>query len=296
MLIQRIDTPAPEVRAAIIEVIDGYNDGVTGRPESAKPFAALLRDEAGAVTGGLWAVTYYDWMHVDLFYLPAHARRGGLGRRMMRAAEREATRRGCTGIWLDTMSFQAPAFYRELGFKVFGGIQRYRDTHTRFWLLKRAPFADAGDVDGIETSDTPEPSARAAILAGLQAYNDSHVGPAERLEFCLAVRDRADGPIRGGLFASVARGWMFVELLVLPESARGQGLGTTLMREAESIARGHGAHGAFLDTFSFQARPFYERLGYRVYGEIPDFPAPHRRHLLARGLDGGALVTEAAAP
>ena len=45
--------------------------------------------------------------------------------------------------------------------------------------------------------------------------------------------------------------------------------------EAEAIRRG--CRGAYLDTFSYQARPFYERLGYEVFGTLDDYPAGHQR-------------------
>jgi GNAT superfamily N-acetyltransferase len=296
MLIERIDNPEPAVRTAILTVIDAYNDSQTGPYDSAAPFAVLLRDAAGTVIGGLWAVSYYNWMHVDLLFLPESARGAGLGRRMMRAAEREAARRGCTGIWLDTASFQAPGFYKKLGFEVFGRIEPFFHDAVRFWLLKRAPSADIPEDPALEASSTPDPTDRTKILTGLNAYNDSRIGPGDRSYFALALREAADGPILGGLHGILGRRWLFVELLVLPEGARRQGLGTTLMRQAEAVAREAGAIGVFLDTFSFQARPFYERLGYAVFGEIPDFPAPHRRFLLGRRLDGSPLNPDSFAP
>ena len=80
--------------------------------------------------------------------------------------------------------------------------------------------------------------------------------------------------------------WLFVENFVLPEALRGQGLGTRLMREAEAVALARGCLGVWLDTFTFQARGFYEKLGYRVFGAIDDYPPGHRRFFLAKRLDG----------
>ena len=53
------------------------------------------------------------------------------------AAEEIARARGCIGIRLDTMSFQAPAFYRRLGYSEFGRIEDYPPGHTRLWFMKR---------------------------------------------------------------------------------------------------------------------------------------------------------------
>jgi ribosomal protein S18 acetylase RimI-like enzyme len=67
-------------------------------------------------------------------------------------------------------------------------------------------------------------------------------------------------------------------------TARGQGHGTRLMQDAEAYARARGAIGATLETYSFQARPFYERLGYRVVGAIEDFPPGHAKFFLRKTL------------
>ena len=56
---------------------------------------------------------------------------------MLAQAEAIARERGCVGIRLDTVSFQAPAFYRRHGYVEFGRIDDYPPGHTRFWFMKR---------------------------------------------------------------------------------------------------------------------------------------------------------------
>jgi GNAT superfamily N-acetyltransferase len=63
-------------------------------------------------------------------------------------------------------------------------------------------------------------------------------------------------------FASDEYNWLFIKYLVMQEEFRGMGLGSRLMRDAETIVRERGYFGLFLDTFEFQARPFYEKLGF----------------------------------
>jgi GNAT superfamily N-acetyltransferase len=122
---------------------------------------------------------------------------------------------------------------------------------------------------------------REAILSPLIRFNDQQAGEARHSEFALLVRDAA-GETVGGLWARLAYDWVFVELLVVPEAARGQGLGTALMVRAEMRARDLGCVGIWLDTFSFQARPFYERLGYSVFATIPDHPRGAERYFLRK--------------
>jgi ribosomal protein S18 acetylase RimI-like enzyme len=91
----------------------------------------------------------------------------------------------------------------------------------------------------------------------------------------------------GGLSARIVQGWMYVALLAVAPEARGTGLGRRLMAEAEAEAAARGLTGVWLDTFSFQAPGFYERLGYRVFGTLEDSPPGERRHFFAKRLDGG---------
>lgn len=78
---------------------------------------------------------------------------------------------------------------------------------------------------------------------------------------------------------------MYIELLVILPEARRQRLGTRMMREAEQIARDRGCISMWLDTFSFQARGFYEKLGFHVFGTLPDQPPGAHRHVMLKRLD-----------
>jgi len=283
MHIERIDNRDIAARTVISAVMDVYNDSRTGRPEPAEQVAVLVRDANGATQGGAWCVTYYDWLHVDLLHLPEPLRGQGIGTRVMRAVEREAARRGCRGVWLDTATFQAPGFYRKLGYTPIGLIPDYSAGFDREWLLKLA-LQDGPDDPGIDVVCAPDEADQEVILNGLIFYNETQSGRSEMRLFGLLLRETATGPVIGGLWGRMSRGWLFVELLVLPDHARGRGLGTELMRQAEAMVRERGGSGVWLDTFSFQARPFYEKLGYHVFAEIPDYPAPHRRFLLAKRL------------
>lgn len=127
--------------------------------------------------------------------------------------------------------------------------------------------------------DAPVAADREAIAAPLRAYNLGHVETIESRPLVIALRDN-DGQIVGGLWGETALGWMHVDLLAVPASLRGQDVGTALMQRAEAIARERACVGAWLDTFAFQARGFYEKLGYRVFGEIADYPVGSARYFL----------------
>jgi GNAT superfamily N-acetyltransferase len=83
--------------------------------------------------------------------------------------------------------------------------------------------------------------------------------------------------IVGGLTGATVWGWLEVKLLWVSEHHRGRGYGTRLLRTAEDEARRRGCHHAVLDTVDFQARGFYEALGYRTFASLADFPRGHSR-------------------
>jgi GNAT superfamily N-acetyltransferase len=122
---------------AIGQLIGAYNDAQTGLTEEALPLALVLRDEAGAVTGGLYGRFYYGWLFVALLLVPEALRGRNLGTELMAQAEAAARARGCTGIWLDTFSFQARGFYEKLGFTMFGEIEDYPPGFSRYFFKKR---------------------------------------------------------------------------------------------------------------------------------------------------------------
>ncbi|WP_242195169.1 MULTISPECIES: GNAT family N-acetyltransferase [unclassified Pseudomonas] len=125
---------------------------------------------------------------------------------------------------------------------------------------------------------------REAILKPLRAYNLSHTGNMAFETIGILLRDPATQEVVGGLCGKISYGWMFIELLSIPDQMRTQGTGTRLMRAAEELARERQCVGIWLDTFSFQAPGFYRKLGFSEFGHIADYPAGHQRHFFQKRL------------
>jgi GNAT superfamily N-acetyltransferase len=124
---------------------------------------------------------------------------------------------------------------------------------------------------------------RKAIVAPLVEYNDSQAGPNQYRPIAVVLRDDANAVI-GGLWGHTGYDWLFTQLLVVPASLRGRGVGSQIMRLAENEACARGCHGAWLDTFEFQARGFYERIGYECFGELQNYPAGFSRFFMSKRL------------
>jgi GNAT superfamily N-acetyltransferase len=129
--------------------------------------------------------------------------------------------------------------------------------------------------------DEPGEADRAAILAGLAAFNRRHVDPGATGSLAVLLKDD-DGNTIGGLWGTILFGWLQIELLFLPEDWRGKSLGSAIVERAEALAIARGCIGASLDTYSFQARGFYEKLGYRIVGTIANCPPEGARHFLQK--------------
>lgn len=127
----------------------------------------------------------------------------------------------------------------------------------------------SSDASGWTVSVAPavSPDGHAAILSGLIGYNVERAGPGRHAPVAVYVAG-PDGEIVGGLEGRTSYGWLIIELVFLPEACRGHRVGSRVLRRAEEEAVGRGCRGARLDTASFQARGFYEKQGYAVFGEL----------------------------
>jgi GNAT superfamily N-acetyltransferase len=131
----------------------------------------------------------------------------------------------------------------------------------------------------------PTPEVHRTILERIRAFNAAlfrDERPGENL--ALAIRDPGTEEIVGGLWGRTAGGWLAVELIFVPEPLRGRGLATRLVTMAESEALARGCHSAWLDTLNPDALRLYERLGYRRFGELKDYPRGGSRYFLQKEL------------
>ena len=136
-------------------------------------------------------------------------------------------------------------------------------------------------------TDVADEEVRKAIVTPLVEYNESKTGPGQGRPIVIQMRNNANDII-GGLWGATGYGWLFTQLLVVPTSMRGHGIGTKIMQCAEREAMSRGCHSAWLDTFEFQAREFYERIGYECFGELPNYPIGFSRFFMKKLLPGQA--------
>lgn len=134
--IELSQNPNEEQRNAILAPLRAHNAAKAG-PSTLEPIALLVRDEHDAILGGLYGHTFYRWLFIELLAVPEQGRGQGIGSKLMQMAEEFAREKDCVGIWLDTFSFQAPEFYRKVGYSECGEILDYPLGHKRHFFQKR---------------------------------------------------------------------------------------------------------------------------------------------------------------
>jgi GNAT superfamily N-acetyltransferase len=134
--IETLTNPAGTDREAIFQPLVAYNAAVTG-PAGYEPLGIMLKDDDGTAVGGLWGHLYYDWLFIELLFVPESVRGQKFGTRLLAQAEAVAREKGCLGIWVDSYSFQAPGFYLKHGFEAWGTLENQPRGHRRVFLRKR---------------------------------------------------------------------------------------------------------------------------------------------------------------
>jgi GNAT superfamily N-acetyltransferase len=121
------------------------------------------------------------------------------------------------------------------------------------------------------------------VINGVDYHNIAATGHAAYYPVGFYLRD-ARGEVLGGLLGEIWGGSISVCYRGGGARARAAATPPRLVQAAERYAIERGCHGAFLGSFSFQARPFYEKLGYEVFGVLEDHPPGHRLFLLRKRL------------
>jgi GNAT superfamily N-acetyltransferase len=130
------DAPEASDLAVINDGLHDYNTEKAGYDDY-KPLAVFVTDHAtGKVVGGLHGGSYMGQLRVDRFFLPEDHRRDRIGSRVLKVAEEEGRKRGCTRVTLNTMEIQAPGFYLKQGYTMAAKLDCDPPGITRYVMTK----------------------------------------------------------------------------------------------------------------------------------------------------------------
>ncbi|CAK7062686.1 GNAT family N-acetyltransferase [Morganella morganii] len=130
---------------------------------------------------------------------------------------------------------------------------------------------------------SPSEAEISVVQNGLRSHNTAFFDESEHTG--LAVFHEVNGEIKAGLTGDIIGNWLRIKYLWVDKSLRGQRIGTALMRQAQESARERGAKFAQVDTFSFQARPFYLKMGFEEVLTLESYPRTHERIYFRKTLE-----------
>ena len=128
-------SPAENEIKYIQKALSQFNDERVGK-DGHTPLNIVEYDENGNTIGGILGGTYWGWMYVDVLWVHESHRHKGIGSKLLREAEKEAICRGCHHVHLDTMSWQAPDFYKKFGYDVIGILPDIPKGNQKYLLMK----------------------------------------------------------------------------------------------------------------------------------------------------------------
>ena len=130
--------------------------------------------------------------------------------------------------------------------------------------------------------ETPQRDQLLPLYQGISSdWSAKGLPPVAEQPLTLLIQDPSNQTV-AGIYGATYWDWFEIIALWVEPKRRKAGMASELLRRAESLAQGRGCGGAFVDTFSFQARGFYEKHGYEVFGTLPQFPGNHQRFYLRK--------------
>jgi ribosomal protein S18 acetylase RimI-like enzyme len=124
------------LRQGIDQHLEAYNADFAP-PYDLLPLLLVARDVSGELCGGLVGATFWGWLHIDTLWVASEWRGQGVGKALLQHAEMRARERQCHSVQVETHDFQAPDFYRKLGYVCFGTLNDFPEGHVKYFLKKR---------------------------------------------------------------------------------------------------------------------------------------------------------------
>ena len=244
-------------------------------------FVLKIENEDGEIIGGCIAEAYeYHWsrMFLNTLWVDERWRRHGLGSVLLREVERIAREKGCRVVTLGTASYMARPFYEKHGYTVFTTLEmangfisyslvKYLDRDTPDYV----PTDNSGARFKVSLGNDDDAE---VIENGIAAYSEAYEQKYERVDYLKKLVDK-DGGFAAGVIADAEKGGNgFVNALFVEEPLRRQGLGTYLLKEAETLAKENDA-AMILTTAGDWNVGFFQKNGYLLRGELKDVPKGH---------------------
>lgn len=127
--------PNPEDKKIIVDGMLAYHAS-KGHPRKSEVFSIIMRDKSDRVLGGVIVSFLWNAMEIQTLWVDEHLRDKGYGSKLMKMVEKEAIKRGCTIVYTNTFSWQAPEFYSKLGYTLYGKLDNFPEGNSLSYFYK----------------------------------------------------------------------------------------------------------------------------------------------------------------
>ena len=263
-------------------------------------FAFFIRDQENKVMAGCDGNTLYGCLYIDQLWVSETIRHAGWGTKLINAALDYGKKRGCTFANVDTMDWEALDFYKKIGFTVELERKGFHKNSISYSLRKALLEDEQSKTDCIKSigesnfdSSVPNTNYKLELNAEdsfkivdqkLFEFNKSCVPPTQNPEVIDVNFTIKNGDeVIAGICSEVYT-WkiLYISVFFVEEKYRNQGLGSVLLNKLEEQAKQLGVNLIHLDTFDFQAKDFYLKHGYEVFGILDDCPKGHKRYYMKK--------------
>ncbi|CAD5351176.1 TPA: GNAT family N-acetyltransferase [Enterobacter cancerogenus] len=125
MHLNTTDAVTPQEKEELLTGLRTYNGQFLDLSTFSGDIGVYVRDDKGVMLGGLIGVRKGDWLNIEYLWVSDAVRGSGVGSQLIKTAEDEARRKGCTHALVDTVSFQARPFYEKQGYQLQLSLQDY---------------------------------------------------------------------------------------------------------------------------------------------------------------------------
>jgi len=118
------DEPSPEDKKVMVDGMLSYHTS-KGHPRKTDSYSILLKDKNNKVLGMIIVSFLWNGMRIDSLWIDEVMRNQKWGNKLVRMAETEGVKRGCSFAYTDTFTWQAPTFYEKLGYELYGKLDDF---------------------------------------------------------------------------------------------------------------------------------------------------------------------------
>ncbi|QVK17080.1 GNAT family N-acetyltransferase [Mycoplasmatota bacterium] len=261
-----------EDKKTIIDGLVKHNEKFTGHYDVS--YVKLILKDKEVVVGGLFGALTWDCLFVNDYWVDEAYRNQGLGKYLLNQAEKITLEHDINYMTIHAIDEKLKDFLINRGYQVYGYLDdrpighRYNflEKHLRNNILKEINIPNE-----ISLVKTPSKIETDQFQEQLAHEKEALVGK-HFFEFVYIIAKNENRKLIGGLVGYIGYDYLYISTLWVHEDYRKKKLGKQLVTKAENYALDMKINQAFLGTTDFQAKPFYEKLGYEVFGVNKNLP------------------------